>query len=93
MNTLTENILTRVGLASEEISVTPHKVSLFGLEISETIVVTWVVMLIIILFALVVRLFLLKKFKTVPKGLQNILEMIVEFFEKFAKSTDRKSVV
>jgi len=84
---LTENLLTRVGISSEEISVTPHKVSLFGLEISETIVVTWVVMLIIIVFALVMRLFILKKFNTVPKGLQNILEMIVEFFEKFAKST------
>lgn len=84
---MTENLLTRVGISSEEISVTPHKVSLFGLEISETIVVTWVVMLIIIVFALVMRLFILKKFNTVPKGLQNILEMIVEFFEKFAKST------
>ena len=84
---MTENLLTRVALSSEEIPVTPLKVSFFGLEISETIVVTWIVMLIIIMFALVVRLFILKKFKTVPKGLQNILEMIVEFFEKFTKSS------
>lgn len=86
MTTLTENLLTAVSLSSDEISVTPHKVSLFGLQISETIVVTWVVMLILILFALVVRLFILRKFKTVPKGFQNVLEMIVAFFEKFAQS-------
>jgi F-type H+-transporting ATPase subunit a len=88
---LTENLLKKAAFSSEELSVTPHKVTLFGLEISETIVATWIVMLIIILFALVVRIFLLRKFKTVPKGLQNILEMIVGFFEKFAKSTLGKS--
>ncbi|MBT3318929.1 MAG: F0F1 ATP synthase subunit A [Clostridia bacterium] len=88
---MTENLLTRVGLASEELTVTPHKINFFGLEISETIVAAWVVMLIIILFALVVRIFIVKRFKTVPKGLQNVLEMIVGFFEKFAKSTLGKS--
>ena len=70
----------------EDISVTPKKVNLFGLQISETIITAWIVMLIIIVFAIVVRVFLLKKFKTVPKGLQNILEMIIEFFDKFSKS-------
>ncbi|MBT7123059.1 MAG: hypothetical protein HN948_08655, partial [Clostridia bacterium] len=70
---MTENLLTRVGLASEELTVTPHKINFFGLEISETIVAAWVVMLIIILFALVVRIFIVKRFKTVPKGLQNVL--------------------
>ncbi len=87
MNTLTENLLSAISLSNEAIPITPHKVSLFGLEISETIIATWVVMLILILFALVVRLFILRKFKTVPKGLQNVLEMIIGFFEKFAKST------
>lgn len=84
---MTEIIAAGIGLNSEEISVTPAKVSLFGLQISETIIVAWVVMLIIILFALVIRIFILRKFKVVPKGLQNVLEMIVEFFAKFAKST------
>ena len=83
---MTGNMLERIGLNSEELSVTPDKVKLFGIEISETMIAMWVVMLIIILFALVVRIFLLKNFKTVPKGLQNILEMIVEFFNKFSKS-------
>lgn len=86
MNTLTGNMLERVGLNSEELSVTPNKVNLFGLEINETVIIAWIVMLIIIVFAIVVRIFLLKKFQTVPRGIQNILEMIVEFFEKFSKS-------
>ena len=72
---------------SLEFSVTPERVSIFGIQISETIVITWVVMLIIIILALVVRIFILGKFKTVPKGIQNVLEMFIEFTEKFSKST------
>ena len=78
--------LRSMGIANEEISVTPPKVSIFGIQVSESIVVAWVVMLIIILFALVVRLFILKKFQVVPRGIQNVLEIIVEFFEKFSGS-------
>lgn len=86
---MNENIMTglsRVRLSGEEISVTPAKVSVFGIELSETIIVSWVVMLIIILFAVIIRIFVLKKFEAVPKGIQNILEMIVEMFLKFSKS-------
>ena len=75
------------GIDGLEFSVTPERVSIFGIQISETIVITWVVMLIIIILALVVRVFILGKFKTVPKGIQNVLEMFIEFTEKFSKST------
>lgn len=78
--------LRAMGLNGDEISVTPSKVSIFGIQISESIIVSWVVMLIIILFALIVRLFILKKFKIVPRGIQNVLELIIEFFEKFSNS-------
>lgn len=87
---MVDNLMTRMvgyGIQGEEVSVTPSKISLFGLEISETIIITWVVMLIIILFAVIIRIFLLKKFQTVPKGIQNILEMFVESCEKFTNST------
>ena len=74
------------GLEMEEISIMPPKVSLFGLEISETMLITWMVMLILIAFAVVIRLFIIPRFKTVPKGIQNILEMFVEFCEKFSNT-------
>lgn len=78
--------LGRMALQSEEVAVTPPTVSLFGLNINETLFVTWVVMLILILVAVIIRVFVIKNFKTVPKGIQNVLEMFVEFCEKFTNS-------
>jgi F-type H+-transporting ATPase subunit a len=56
------------------------------LWITETHVSTWVVMGILITFAIVVRI-KLRKFKDVPKGLQNVVEMMVETFDKFFKDS------
>ncbi len=78
--------LGRMALQSEEVAVTPPKISLFGLEINETLFVTWIVMLILIVVALIIRIFVIKNFKTVPKGIQNVLEMFVESCEKFTNS-------
>lgn len=74
-----------IGFEGDTVSVMPPKVNFFGLQISETIVVAWVVMAIIIILAVLFRVFVLKKFKPVPKGIQNFLEIIIEFFEKFTK--------
>ncbi|MFA5676593.1 MAG: FoF1 ATP synthase subunit a [Christensenellales bacterium] len=70
----------------ERVTVTPRDVNIFGLQISETMLTTWIVMLILIIAAAAVRLFVIPRFKTVPKGFQNILEMFVEFCEKFTGS-------
>lgn len=48
--------------------------------ITETILNTWIVMLVILAFALVVRL-RMKSFKAIPSGLQNVVELIVETFD------------
>jgi len=74
------------GFESESVQVMPPKVSVFGLQISETIIIAWIVMAVLIILALLFRVFTLKKFRPVPKGLQNVIEIIVEFFEKFTKS-------
>ena len=58
MNMLTEKLITGAGLVAEDISVVPHKVNLFGFLVSETVITAWVVMLIVILFAVVVRVIL-----------------------------------
>ncbi len=78
--------LSAVGFQAEEVSITPPNVSIFGLQISETMFITWIVMLILILAAVVIRVFVIPRFKTVPKGLQNILETLVEYCEKFTDS-------
>jgi len=54
-----------------------------GIEISNTILVTWIVMAILISFALVVRFFLLNRFTEVPRGLQNVIEILVETINNF----------
>jgi F-type H+-transporting ATPase subunit a len=84
-NNMITNI-ARPALEESLPSVIPKTVTVFGLEISETILIAWVVMLIIILAAVIIRIFVLRNFKTVPKGIQNILEMFVDFSEKFTKS-------
>lgn len=78
--------MAKPGFEESLASVTPKSIKLFGIEISETILIAWAVMIIIILAAVIIRIFILGKFKTVPKGIQNILEMFVDFSEKFTKS-------
>jgi len=48
--------------------------------ITESIIVAWGIMALLIIFAIVVRI-KLTKFKEVPTGFQNIIEIIVEAFE------------
>jgi F-type H+-transporting ATPase subunit a len=59
-----------------------------GIEvwITETQLSTWIIMGLLITFALVIRV-KLNKFKDVPGGLQNIAEMLVETFDKFVKDS------
>ncbi|MDD5016650.1 MAG: F0F1 ATP synthase subunit A [Eubacteriales bacterium] len=87
---MVNNIMTQFGaygLEAESFSITPDPVTVFGLEISPTILITWAIMLVIILAAVMIRLFALRKFETVPKGIQNVLEIFVEYCEKFTSST------
>jgi len=60
----------------------------FGVEvwITQTLINTWVIMAILILFALIVRS-QLKKFEEIPAKFQNLVETIVELFDKFVKDT------
>jgi len=56
------------------------KIAGFSIPITETVIVSWVVMLIIIAAAL----FLVSRLKEVPSGPQTILETAVEFLNNFA---------
>jgi len=55
------------------------------LWLTETIVFTWVIMAILIAFAIIVRI-KLNKFSENPKGFQNIVETMVEAFDKFVRN-------
>lgn len=45
-----------------------------GFSITNSMLITWLVVIVVVIFSLVLR----KKLKTVPRGLQNVFELIVE---------------
>lgn len=61
---------------------------IFGLyvPITETTVNTWIIMAVLIAFAIVVRV-KLNSFTEVPKGFQNFIEFLVEVFDRMVIST------
>ncbi|MCL2391417.1 MAG: F0F1 ATP synthase subunit A [Oscillospiraceae bacterium] len=54
--------------------------------ITDTIVSTWIVMGILITFAIIVRIRVVK-FNDIPTGFQNVVEAIVEVFENYLRNT------
>lgn len=87
LNNVLVNSIGQKSLEGAVFNIMPDKVSIFGIEISETIALAWAVMAILIIAAVIIRVFILRKFKPVPKGIQNVLEMFVDFAENFAKSS------
>jgi len=66
-----------------------HKtISIGGVDvwITDTVVNTWIVMGILIAFAIIVRI-RIPKFKDVPTGFQNVVEGIVELFDWYLRTT------
>src|SRR5690554_1412753 len=74
------------GIPMENMHIEPGTTSLpilGGIEISNTILATWFVMVLLTLFALFIRFYLLKGFTEVPRGLQNVIEILVETINHF----------
>lgn len=69
-----------------KISISPERMSLFGYNISSSVVVSWIVMAVLVLCAVIIRLFVVPKFQETPRGLQNILELMVGEVSKFTSS-------
>jgi len=64
-----------------------------AIYITETLVVTWIIIAILIAFALLIRIKLRKwEVMTRPSGLQNFVEFAVETFEKFFKDNSSLKV-
>ncbi len=68
-------------------SVFPEKLTLFeGIQVSTTLLAAFGTTLVIIVLALIFRFVILKNFKKVPQGLQNVLELMVDGINKFSTS-------
>lgn len=60
------------------VSLGAERVNLFGLNLSITIVCTWAIIAVVLILALLIRIFVLPKFRDKPSGLQNLLELAVD---------------
>lgn len=63
---------------------------IFGYDVSETVLVSWGVMAIIIFAALVLRTFFIPRFKDEPTGVQAALEATIGWIEDFAATRMKK---
>ena len=63
-----------------------NKISLFGLRVNPGLISAYVVTAVMLLVALLIRLFAIPRFKMVPGRFQTILEKPVEFFKDMAKA-------
>jgi F-type H+-transporting ATPase subunit a len=70
----------------EVAGVAPHKIDLFGLQVNETVITAWCVTIGILIFSLIVRYYLVPRFKPVPTGMQLVLEFMVSMVSRFSKS-------
>ncbi len=67
--------------------VAPAQITIFGgLQISETFFLAVCVTIGILIFSLIVRFVLLPRFKPVPTGFQNMMEMLVSMIDRFTNS-------
>ena len=63
-----------------------NKVDLFGLEVNPGLISAFIVTLVLLLFALFVRIFALPRFKIVPGKFQIVVESVVGWFDRLAKT-------
>jgi len=66
-----------------EFSLWPERVDFFGFSLSKTIIYTWVAMAMLLIIALLLRFAVVRRFKEIPEGAQNALEMVVETVRKY----------
>lgn len=67
------------------VSLSSDRVLLFGLDLNLSIVISVCVSLLLIIAAVLIRIFAVPKFTDSPKGIQNVLETMVESIDGYVK--------
>ncbi|MGN1047676.1 MAG: F0F1 ATP synthase subunit A [Eubacteriales bacterium] len=62
-----------------------NKVNFFGLEVNPSVVSAYTVSAVLLLFALILRIFVIPHFKYIPGRFQILIEKLVGFFDDLAK--------
>lgn len=63
-----------------------NKMSLFGLTVNPSLIAAYIVTAILLVIALLIRIFAVPHFKTVPGKFQMVIEMWVGYFDNLAKT-------
>ena len=61
-----------------------NKINFFGIEVNPSVISAYTVTCIILAFALILRLFVIPKFKKIPGKFQMLIEAWVGFFDNLA---------
>ena len=64
----------------------PEKILFLGVKVSPSFISALIVIAVLLLFALIVRIFVIPRFKKVPGKFQLLLETLVGFFDNLAKT-------
>lgn len=68
------------------VSIWASRVTVGGVTISSTVLVTWVMMAVLLVLAVLIRLLVIPRMTDRPHGIQNVLEICVEYICSFTKS-------
>lgn len=67
------------------VSINPERIDLLGFSVSSSVVVAWIVIAVLILIAVILRVFAVPRFQEKPRGLQLVLETAVGAVSNFTK--------
>ena len=72
-------VLGSFGLGEREftVAISPTRMDVFGLSVSSTVFVAWIVIAVLVVFAVLIRIFVIPRFQETPRGIQLILETAV----------------
>ncbi len=68
------------------VELTAPRVLIAGISVSSTVVTTWIAMAVLVLLALVLRITVVPRMQQVPRGIQNVLELMVDGIQGYTKS-------
>lgn len=80
-------VLGLFGSASSQfnVAISPTRMDILGFSVSSSVVVAWIVIAALALFAVLVRIFAIPRFQEKPHGLQLVLETAVEAISNLTK--------
>lgn len=58
-----------------------------GIPVTDAVCISWIVSVGLIIFGFIVRFYIFPRFQDVPRGLQNILELLVEWVYSFSRDS------